>query len=212
MLLAHQVVVAARDLHNMNLETTIASLKAHSISDKRKLALQPLIDYISAKKEAEELIRLNFICTHNSRRSQLAQVWSFVLSNHFDLNVESYSGGVEVTAFFPAAIEALKASGIEINRAGGVFPKYKVRYNYNEINCFSKLYNNALNPTEGFAAVMTCSDADRNCPLVSGAEKRIPMTFEDPKAFDDSPKKQEKYKERSLQIAGELYFVFNSIT
>lgn len=195
----------------MNIDVTIASLKAYSISEKRKATLQPLIDYISAKKAANEVVRLNFICTHNSRRSQLAQVWAFVLSNHFDLNLESYSGGVEVTAFFPAAIEALQSSGIEINRVGGVFPKYKVRFNNEEISCFSKLFDNDENPKEGFAAVMTCSDADKNCPMVLGAEKRISMTFEDPKAFDNSPRKQEKYKERSLQIASELYYVFNSI-
>ncbi len=195
----------------MNLEVTIASLKTHSISDNRKVLLQPLIDYVQLKKDKDETVRLNFICTHNSRRSQMAQVWAFVLSNHFELEVDSFSGGVEVTEFFPAAVEALKASGIEINRVGPTSAKYEVEYKNQLLSCFSKLYNDAVNPNNGFASVMTCSDADQNCPIVSGAEKRISLTYEDPKAFDDSPLKQEMYRARSLQIAGELYHVFKAI-
>ena len=58
---------------------------------------------------------------------------------------------------------------------------------------------------------MTCSQADAGCPFIAGAEKRIPITFEDPKAFDNTPKQAEKYNERSLQIATELFYVFSQI-
>ena len=47
--------------------------------------------------------------------------------------------------------------------------------------------------------------------LLLGAEKRIPITFEDPKAFDNTPQQAEKYNERSLQIATELFYVFSQI-
>ncbi len=44
--------------------------------------------------------------------------------------------------------------------------------------------------------------------FIAGAEKRIPITFEDPKAFDNTPQQAEKYEERSLQIATEMFYVF----
>jgi arsenate reductase len=58
---------------------------------------------------------------------------------------------------------------------------------------------------------MTCSQADGGCPLITGAEKRIPITFDDPKAFDNTPLQEEKYEERSNQIASEMLFVFSQI-
>ena len=58
---------------------------------------------------------------------------------------------------------------------------------------------------------MTCSQADGGCPFIAGAEKRIPITYEDPKAFDDSPLEEAKYDERSLQIASEMFYVFRQI-
>jgi arsenate reductase len=54
---------------------------------------------------------------------------------------------------------------------------------------------------------MTCSQADG--PFCS--QKRIPITYEDPKAFDNTPQQAEKYQERSLQIATEMLYVFSQI-
>ena len=54
---------------------------------------------------------------------------------------------------------------------------------------------------------MTCSSADKGCPFVGGSDGRFPITFEDPKAFDNTPQQKEKYHERSLQIAAELLYV-----
>lgn len=58
---------------------------------------------------------------------------------------------------------------------------------------------------------MTCSEADGGCPFIAGAERRIALTYEDPKAFDNTPQQAEKYWERSVQIATELYYVFAQI-
>tara|TARA_R110000868_G_C10516232_1_gene732652 strand:- start:157 stop:582 length:426 start_codon:yes stop_codon:yes gene_type:complete len=129
-------------------------------------------------------------------------------------NVQSYSGGTEATALFPMAAETLKESGLDIKTLSeGVNPVYSIKYAPNEapIVGFSKKYDDSFNPESGFAAIMTCSQADGGCPFIAGAEKRIPITFEDPKAFDNTPQQAEKYKERSLQIATELFYVFSSI-
>lgn len=58
---------------------------------------------------------------------------------------------------------------------------------------------------------MTCSQADGGCPFISGAEKRIAITYDDPKAFDNTDQQTEKYNERSLQIATEMFYVFSQI-
>jgi arsenate reductase len=79
------------------------------------------------------------------------------------------------------------------------------------IKTYSKLYDDAANAISGFAAVMTCSHADENCPYIAGAEARIPLRYEDPKAFDNTPEEAEKYDAHSLQIASEMLYVFSKI-
>ncbi|GAB3010631.1 protein-tyrosine-phosphatase [uncultured Cyclobacterium sp.] len=194
---------------------TIRNLKPENITTERKLILKPLIDFIQAKVESQQEIRLNFICTHNSRRSHLSQVWAQVMAFNFGINnLFCYSGGTEATALFPKVVETLQKSGLLIQSLSHQEnPVYGIKYaaNQHPIIGFSKKYEDAFNPTSHFAAIMTCSQADAGCPFIPGAEKRIPITFEDPKAFDNSPEQDEKYMERSLQIATEMYLVFSEI-
>lgn len=197
------------------IEDVIQSLSTENITPERKSILQPLIEYIQIKATQNEEIRLNFICTHNSRRSHLSQVWAQTVAAHFNIqNVFCYSGGTEATALFPMAAQTLEKSGFKINTiAEGKNPIYAIKYNENShpIIGFSKTYDDAFNPQSQFAAILTCSQADQGCPFIAGAEKRIPITFEDPKAFDGTPQQAEKYQERSLQIATELFYVFSQI-
>lgn len=197
------------------IENTIQTFNFESIPAERKIILQPLLDYIQAKVTNHQAVRLNLICTHNSRRSHLAQVWAQTAAAHFDIEkVYSYSGGTEATALFPMIAQTLEQSGFQINRLSeGTNPIYAIKYGENEppIIGFSKTYDNPFNPKSEFAAIMTCSQADGACPYIAGAEKRIPITFEDPKAFDNTPQQEEKYQERSLQIANELFYVFSQI-
>jgi arsenate reductase len=58
---------------------------------------------------------------------------------------------------------------------------------------------------------MTCSHADENCPMIVGAEKRILMSYEDPKKYDNSSREAAMYAACSLQIACEMYHVFSAI-
>lgn len=197
------------------IENTIASLNIESISTERKETLQPLIDFIRTKVNTNQEIRINFICTHNSRRSHLSQVWAQTMAYYFNIkNVFCYSGGTEATALFPMAAETLRNTGFEVTTISkNENPVYSIKYADNEhpIIGFSKKLDDDFNPKSEFAAIMTCNSANEACPIVSGAEKRIPITFEDPKAFDNTPQQAEKYKERSLQIAAELFYVFSQI-
>ncbi len=197
------------------IEDTIEKLNIETVSSERKAVLEPLINYIQDKVSNNEPIRINFICTHNSRRSHLSQIWAQTLAKYYNINtVECYSGGTEATALFPMVAKILKKSGFEIETlSNSQNPIYAIRYSDNDhpIIGFSKTLDDSFNPKSHFAAVMTCSQADEGCPFVSGAEKRIPITFDDPKAFDGTPEQQAKYLERSLQIATELKYVFSQI-
>ncbi len=197
------------------IEKVINALDTSYIPAERKTILQPLIDYIQEKVDKQQEVQLNFICTHNSRRSHLSQVWAQALAYYFGLkNVFCYSGGTEATALFPMAAKTLENSGFKISTISeGTNPIYSIKYTENShpIIGFSKTYDAEFNPTSKFAAIMTCSQADVGCPFIAGAEKRIPVTYEDPKAFDSTPQQAVKYKERSIQIATELCYVFSQI-
>ncbi len=198
-----------------NLSKTIAIVKEIPVSIKRQEVLQPLVDYIQHKVNNQEEIRLNFICTHNSRRSHLSQIWAQTMAFHFQIqNVFCYSGGTEATAMFPKVEETLTNQGFDIQKiSDSENPVYEVKFDDNQypIICFSKTYFDDFNPKNNFGAIMTCNNADEGCPMVLGAEARFPIKYDDPKAFDGKPEMNEKYTERSLQIASEMYFVFSRI-
>ena len=185
-----------------------------SISTGRREILSNLAHYIQQKKEQQMPIKLVYICTHNSRRSHFGQIWSAVAATYFGVsNVETFSGGTEATAFHPNAIQALRTMGFEIVQEDqSSNPKYTVRFGEQKsMSCFSKVYNDSVNPSHAFAAIMTCSDAEENCPFILGIELRIGTTYDDPKASDGTPQEAAAYLERSTQIALETLFVFSLI-
>lgn len=201
---------------NTTLSHYITKIETQEISEVRKALLQPLVDFIQQKVNDQKQVDINFICTHNSRRSQLSQIWAQTAAAYYHIaNVNCYSGGTEATALFPKVAETLADSGFEIlTLSEGNNPVYAIKHDENAspVIGFSKKYDDAFNPVSGFAAIMTCSQADGGCPFIAGAEKRIPITFEDPKAFDNTPQQSEKYEERSLQIASEMFYVFSKIS
>jgi arsenate reductase len=198
-----------------NLFNIIASFSSQSISDERKVVLFPLVKYIQEKINEGEAIRLNFICTHNSRRSHLSQIWAQTMAYHVGLkNVSCYSGGTEATAIFIKVLETLTSQGFQVLKLSeNENPVVAVKFadNENPILCFSKTYDHPFNPSTQFGAVMTCNNADEGCPIVVGAEARFPIKYDDPKAYDGSPLQTEKYAERSLDIAREMLWVFSQI-
>ncbi len=198
------------------IEDKIDSLiKIDSISNERKGELKPLIDFIQSKVLSNKNVNLNFICTHNSRRSHLSQVWAQTAAYYFNVkSVHCYSGGTEATALFPMAAKTLEAAGFQIVQLSKENnPVYSIKYAENEpsIIGFSKTYDDQFNPKSEFAAIMTCNNADVECPFIPGADKRIPVKYDDPKAFDNTPQQEEKYEERSNQIASEMLYVFSQI-
>ncbi len=197
------------------IKTIIETLDLTTITEERKQKLHPLIEFIQEKKNQKEIISLNFICTHNSRRSHLSQIWAQVMSVYYGIqNVYTYSGGTEATALFPVVAKTLTNQGFSIQKlSDSSNPVYSIKFanNTHPVIGFSKTFDDPFNPLGEFAAILTCSSADKGCPFIAGTEKRIPITFEDPKAFDNTPQQVEKYAERSIQIATELKYVFSLI-
>ncbi len=190
-------------------------LEFNFITKERKVILEKLAAYIRKKKSENQSINLVYVCTHNSRRSQLGQVWSNIAANYFNIkNVYTYSGGTEITAFNDNAINALIRVGVEVIKINEeINPKYEIYFDNNKkpIVCFSKLYNNNINPKNDFAAIMTCGEAEQNCPFIPHLDLRIATTYNDPKFYDDSVFKNQKYDECCKQIATEIFYVFSKV-
>jgi len=186
-----------------------------SIPTERKILLESFANYISDKLKSGKDINLIFICTHNSRRSTMSQIWAQTAAKYFNIpNINCFSGGTEATAFNTRAAKTVQSYGFKVEQKDeSENPIYLVHFSDEKepITCFSKVYSDKFNPQTNFAAIMTCSDADANCPLVLGAEARFPVKYNDPKEFDNTNLEIEKYTERFEQIGIEMLYTFSRI-
>lgn len=185
-----------------------------SIPSERKQLLMKIANFTESKKEQGKPANLVYICTHNSRRSHFGQVWAKTVADYYGMeHIHSFSGGTEATAFNQNAMNALQRVGFEIKQMTfSENPVYHIFNNDGEPNiCFSKVYDDSQNPQSEFAAIMTCSDAEENCPFIPGVELRIGTTYDDPKAFDNTSLQDEKYDERCKQIALETLYAFSLV-
>lgn len=199
-----------------NLENYLEALRQETdhIPPQRRQTLRRLGTYLREQLDRSGRARLTFICTHNSRRSHLAQVWLATLAAHFGYDgIETYSGGTAVTACNPRTVAALERAGFRVEDPGGDNPRYRIHFSAEAppLVAWSKLYDDPANPTEDFAAVMTCSEADADCPFIPGAAIRIPLTYEDPKVADGTPEEAARYDERTRQIGRELLWLVEEL-
>lgn len=186
------------------------------IPHERKSLLATFSDYIAQNVKENKEVKLNFICTHNSRRSHMSQIWAQTASEYFSVpKIHCFSGGTEATAFNPRAVKSIRKFGFEVEmKDESDNPVYLVHFSYEKepLQCFSKVYDDKFNPQNNYAAIMTCSHADENCPIVFGADARFPIKYNDPKEFDDTDLEESKYLERFEQIGIEMLFVFNNLS
>lgn len=195
------------------IETSLAEFDR--IPEDRRKALRKIAGYVRAQVESGQDARLNFICTHNSRRSHMSQLWARTAAEYFGIDgVSTYSGGTEATAFNPRAVAAMQRAGFSGEKAGlGDNPLYHVRNGPAQLpmTAFSKVYFHPSNPQEEFCAVMTCSQADESCPVVRGADYRVAIPYDDPKAFDGTDLESARYDERCRQISREMLYLFSQV-
>lgn len=190
---------------------------SNHLSAARKEVLLRMVNYLKIKLEEDGVAHLNFICTHNSRRSHIAQLWAAAAASHYGVSgIETYSGGTEVTAFQPRAIAALKRAGFQISTEDDSVdnPVYSVRFSEQTppVNAWSKRFDDPTSPTIDFAAIMTCSDADQNCPFVPGTTLRLALTFEDPKVSDGTSFESLRYDQCVREIGLELLWAMRELS
>lgn len=197
---------------------TIASLtpQLDEIPAERRASLDRIAAFVTTHRRSGAPARLTFICTGNSRRSHMGQLWAAAAARYHEIDgVETYSGGTEPSAFNPRTIAALERAGFDVAAPSdaGDNPHYAVSYAQNvaPIDSFSKRYDDPGNPSRDFVAIMTCSEADQECPLVAGAALRISLPYEDPKVADDTPEEAARYDERSRQIGAEMLYLFAKV-
>ena len=189
-----------------------------TLTDDRATDFAPLAAWIAEKKATGAPAHLVFVCTHNSRRSHMAQLWAQAAAVHKGLDqVRAWSGGTEATAFNPRAVQALKSHGMWVvdtgETKGDGNPVYNTKLGPKlpGIKGFSKTYDDPFNPQQGFAAVMVCSEADRSCPFVAGADIRVSIPYVDPKASDGTPDEEATYARKSSEIGHEMTWLMGEV-
>jgi len=187
-----------------------------NIPNQRKEDLNVLSQYIDRKFKEDKTPNLTVICTHNSRRSHFGQIWLAVGADYYELpKIETYSGGTEATAFNPRAVAAISRVGFDVVTLGkqDENPRYLIKWIETMIpyQAYSTKYDEEPSPSRDFGAIMVCTDADEKCPIITGADFRLSLPYEDPKAFDETPLEAEKYDERCRQIGSEMLFVLSQI-
>jgi len=197
------------------LDSLIKNLDFAIIPTRRKILLQELASFIQAKHDVNDRINLTCICTHNSRRSHLTQIWTKLAGVYYRIRkVNSYSGGTEATAVHPQIIDTLLTQGFEITKLSeSANPVYALRFDKVSppLVLFSKVYDHHFNPSQNFMALMTCSDADIKCPIVHGSDAKIALPFEDPKRADNNADIKKIYLDTSLEIAREILYAFSLV-
>jgi arsenate reductase (thioredoxin) len=196
----------------------------HLISEERKENLAEIAKYIRSKLDEKSKSELTFICTHNSRRSQFGQVWAKIAAVYYGISdkmLQTYSGGTEATACNPRTVAALQRAGIDVEKINEVSapitvadnPRYRVTISpkIEPMFLFSKVYDDAQNPSKSYCAILVCSQADESCPMVKGAEKRIYHGYNDPKKFDGQMSESTEYDKTCRLIAGEMFYVFKLV-
>ena len=186
------------------------------IESERRSELEKLAGYVSMQLATKQTARLTFVCTHNSRRSHLTQVWAQIAAAYFDIkHVRTFSGGTEVTACNPRTVAALKRCGLRfsVTEETSTNPHYSAVFSDGEpaLVCYSKVFNQKPNPAADYCAVMTCAHADQNCPVAIGCDLRLPIRYEDPKVSDDTPEESATYDERCAQVAREMLYAMSLV-
>ena len=153
----------------------------------------PTLEAIALSFSKEDNLKVNFICTHNSRRSHFCEILFRTAAHYYGLkNVQTFSGGTESTSLYPEVAE--------------IFFKNLERKETTPI-LFSKKYNIEYNAQGNYHAVMVCDSANETCPVVHGCIERHSLIYEDPKKSDGKQNQSNEYDKTLTKIASELAFI-----
>lgn len=107
----------------------------------------------------QKKIRLLFLCTGNSCRSQMAEGWARALKSDV---IEAYSAGIEAHGMNPLAVRVMAEAGVDLS------DQYSKRVD-------------ALRDVPLDLVVTVCGHADETCPVwLRGATRLVHHGFDDP--------------------------------
>jgi arsenate reductase len=109
-------------------------------------------------QEAMRKIKVLFLCTGNSCRSQMAEGWARKLKGGL---IEPFSAGIEKHGMNPHAVRVMAEAGVDISKQ------------------YSKTTGD-LGPVRFDYVVTVCGHANENCPVFPGKAKVVHVGFEDP--------------------------------
>ena len=185
------------------------------VSTERKEVLDEIASDISSRLLEGQEAMLTYICTHNSRRSHMAQLWALTAATYYGLEgVTMFSGGTEATECNIRTVAALRRAGFSVVSSDQqTNPVFLIQYSDDQppMKAYSKLYNESGNPSEDFIALMCCSQADMQCPVVGGATSRFAIHYVDPKESDDTDEEMSAYDSRCREIAMEMFYLMSQV-
>lgn len=206
--------MSIRTLHKeVSALTEALSKEAELIQPGRKEILDRIGHSIRSMLHKNGRSSVIFICTHNSRRSQAAELWLRTAASYYGITgISTFSGGTEVTALHPNMAATFSQSGFSLtsdDRSSN--PRFTVSNGEGQYTMFSKLYDDPSNPKANFIAVMVCGNADEACPVVNGAAYRFYLPYEDPGSYDSQPEQEEKYQSCFKTIGREMLYILSNL-
>ena len=199
----------------VNINAFISQLKANAstIRVERKKALDHLAAVINRQISEEGSSVVKFVCTHNSRRSQLAEFCMDILARENGLPIMSLSAGTESTAFNPRMVKAIESFGFELIKYGQEpNPLYIYRISHNDLYYYSKKWDEELINYGKNIIVTVCDDAGENCPVIPSTFERIHLNYKDPKAFDNTPDESKAYSDKVIEIGTEMHYIIEQLS
>ncbi len=186
--------------------------KIENIAPERKSILHNIARKIITTFYGDGQCNVLFVCTHNSRRSQASQL----LFNHFiqscHLEIKAFSAGTEATCFNQSMIHAASYFGFDLTTdKESLNPIYELQNQpyQDSMQYFSKVVDHKINPKKSTVAIMVCNDADKNCPIISSANYRLPLPFQDPKSSDGKQHEAATYQASFVEIGAEMLYLVN---
>ena len=136
-------------------------------------------------------IRILFLCTGNSCRSQMAEGWARRLKGDV---IEPYSAGIEVHGLDPLAVKVMAEAGIDISH---------------QRSKLVNLVNEVMNIPFDYV-ITVCDSANETCPIFPGPVKRLHISFDDPPSIAKSLASEEEILNVYRRVRDEIFrFVKN---
>jgi len=133
-------------------------------------------------QEAKQKLKVLFLCTGNSCRSQMAEGWARRLKGN---EIEAYSAGIETHGLNPHAVQVMAEAGVDISnhRSKHLDEVKSIPFDY---------------------VITVCDQAHESCPLFPGKTKVIHVGFDDPPRLAKDAKSEQEALDGYRRVRDEI--------